>query len=94
MATAINSAFWTATSENDGGVLEGNKTEEKVKAGDKVTFKAGENIKLKQDGKSFTYSLNPVLSNIKSIGGNGTTMTFNPEGVDLGSKKNYRFSAR
>ena len=87
MATAINSAFWTATSENDGGVLEGNKTEEKVKAGDKVTFKAGENIKLKQDGKSFTYSLNPVLSNIKSIGGNGTTMTFNPEGVDLGSKK-------
>ena len=87
VATAINSAFWTATSENDGGVLEGNKTEEKVKAGDKVTFKAGENIKLKQDGKSFTYSLNPVLSNIKSIGGNGTTMTFNPEGVDLGSKK-------
>ena len=87
VATAINSAFWTVTSENDGGVLEGNKTEEKVKAGDKVTFKAGENIKLKQDGKSFTYSLNPVLSNIKSIGGNGTTMTFNPEGVDLGSKK-------
>ena len=87
VATAINSAFWTATSENDGGVLEGNKTEEKVKAGDKVTFKAGENIKLKQDGKSFTYSLNPVLSNITSIGGNGTTMTFNPEGVDLGSKK-------
>ena len=87
VATAINSAFWTATSENDGGVLEGNKTEEKVKAGDKVTFKAGENIKLKQDGKSFTYSLNPVLSNITSIGGNGTAMTFNPEGVDLGSKK-------
>ena len=87
VANAINSAFWTVTSENDGGVLEGNKTEEKVKAGDKVTFKAGENIKLKQDGKSFTYSLNPVLSNITSIGGNGTTMTFNPEGVDLGSKK-------
>ena len=87
VANAINSAFWTVTSENDGGVLEGNKTEEKVKAGDKVTFKAGENIKLKQDGKSFTYSLNPVLSNITSIGGNGTAMTFNPEGVDLGSKK-------
>ena len=87
VATAINSAFWTATSENDGGVLEGNKTEEKVKAGDKVTFKAGENIKLKQVGKDFTYSLNPVLSNITSIGGNGTTMTFKPEGVDLGGKK-------
>ena len=87
VATAINSAFWTATSENDGGVLEGNKTEEKVKAGDKVTFKAGENIKLKQVGKDFTYSLNPVLSNITSIGGNGTTMTFKDAGVDLGGKK-------
>ena len=87
VANAINSAFWTVTSENDGGVLEGNKTEEKVKAGDKVTFKAGENIKLKQDGKSFTYSLNPVLSNITSIGGNGTTMTFKDAGVDLGGKK-------
>lgn len=87
VATAINNASWTATSENDGGVLEGNKTEEKVKAGDKVTFKAGKNIKLKQAGKDFTYSLNPVLSDITSIGGNGTTMTFNPEGVDLGGKK-------
>ena len=87
VANAINSAFWTVTSENDGGVLEGNKTEEKVKAGDKVTFKAGENIKLKQDGKSFTYSLNPVLSNITSIGGNGTAMTFKDAGVDLGGKK-------
>ena len=87
VATAINSAFWTATSENDGGVLEGNKTEEKVKAGDKVTFKAGENIKLKQAGKDFTYSLNPVLSNITSIGGHGTTMTFKDAGVDLGGKK-------
>ena len=87
VANAINSAYWTATSENDGGVLEGNKTEEKVKAGDKVTFKAGENIKLKQAGKDFTYSLNPVLSNITSIGGHGTTMTFKDAGVDLGGKK-------
>ena len=39
--------------------------------------------------KNFTYSLNPVLSDITSIGGNETTMTFNPEGVDLGNKKNY-----
>ena len=29
VANAINNAYWTATSENDGGVLEGNKTEEK-----------------------------------------------------------------
>ena len=57
-----------------------------MKAGNTVTFKAGKNIKLKQDGKNFTYSLNPVLTDMTSIGGNGTTMTFNPNGVDLGDK--------
>ena len=89
VANAINSASWKVTGAKDGGEFaEGNATtEEAVKAGDKVTFKAGENIKLKQAGKDFTYSLNPVLSNITSIGGNGTTMTFKPEGVDLGGKK-------
>ena len=88
VANAINNAFWKATGATDGGEFaEGNATtEEAVKAGDKVTFKAGENIKLKQAGKDFTYSLNPVLSNITSIGGKGTTMTFNPDGVDLGDK--------
>ena len=89
VANAINSAFWKVTGAKDGGEFaEGNATtEEAVKAGDKVTFKAGENIKLKQSGKDFTYSLNPVLSNITSIGGNGTTMTFKDAGVDLGGKK-------
>ena len=88
VANAINNAFWKVTGATDGGEFaEGNATtEEAVKAGDKVTFKAGENIKLKQAGKDFTYSLNPVLSNITSIGGKGTTMTFNPDGVDLGDK--------
>ena len=88
VANAINNAFWKATGAIDGGEFaDGNTTtEEQVKAGDKVTFKAGKNIKLKQDGKNFTYSLNPVLTNMTSIGGNGTTMTFNPNGVDLGDK--------
>ena len=89
VANAINNAFWKVTGAEDGGKFaDGNTTtEEQVKAGDKVTFKAGENIKLKQAGKDFTYSLNPVLSNITSIGGNGTTMTFKDAGVDLGGKK-------
>ena len=88
VANAINNAFWKVTGAEDGGEFaEGNTTtEEAVKAGDKVTFKAGKNIKLKQDGKNFTYSLNPVLTDMTSIGGNGTTMTFNPNGVDLGDK--------
>lgn len=89
VANAINNAFWKVTGDEDGGKFtEDNKTSiESVKAGNTVTFKAGKNIKLKQDGKNFTYSLNPVLSDITSIGGNETTMTFNPEGVDLGNKK-------
>ena len=89
VANAINSAYWKVTGAQDGGEFaEGNATtEEAVRAGDKVTFKAGENIKLKQAGKDFTYSLNPVLSNITSIGGNGTTMAFKDAGVDLGGKK-------
>ncbi|VTX82951.1 ESPR-type extended signal peptide-containing protein [Haemophilus haemolyticus] len=88
VANAINSAFWKVTGAEDGGKFaDGNTTtEEQVKAGDKVTFKAGKNIKLKQDGKNFTYSLNPELTDITSIGGKGTTMTFKPEGVDLGDK--------
>ena len=88
VANAINNAFWKATGATDGGEFAdgNNTTEEAVKAGDKVTFKAGKNIKLKQDGKNFTYSLNPELTDITSIGGNGTTMTFKPEGVDLGDK--------
>ena len=89
VANAINNAFWKVTGAEDGGKFaDGNTTtEEQVKAGDKVTFKAGKNIKLKQDGKNFTYSLNPELTDITSIGGKGTTMTFNPNGVDLGDKK-------
>ena len=89
VANAINSAYWKVTGAKDGGEFaeDNSTTEEAVKAGDKVTFKAGENIKLKQAGKNFTYSLNPVLSNITSIGGNGTTMAFNSDGVDLGNKK-------
>ena len=88
VANAINNAFWKVTGAEDGGKFaDGNTTtEEQVKAGDKVTFKAGKNIKLKQDGKNFTYSLNPELTDITSIGGKGTTMTFNPNGVDLGNK--------
>ncbi|MDU1235890.1 MAG: ESPR-type extended signal peptide-containing protein, partial [Haemophilus parainfluenzae] len=88
VANAINNAFWKVTGAEDGGKFaDGNTTtEEQVKAGDKVTFKAGKNIKLKQDGKNFTYSLNPELTDITSIGGKGTTMTFNPNGVDLGDK--------
>ena len=68
LATALNDLSWKATAAADGGDLEGNNsTEEKVKAGDKVTFKAGSNLKVKQDGKDFTYSLKESLTGLKDI---------------------------
>ncbi len=84
VADAINSAAWKATSDKeDSGEVEGT-TEEKVKAGDKVTLKAGNNLKLKQAGKDFTYSLQPELKGIKSITGEGEgagKVSFGPNGV-------------
>ena len=84
VAEAINSAAWKATSgKEDSGEVEGT-TEEKVKAGDKVTLKAGNNLKLKQAGKEFTYSLQPELKGIKSITGEGEgagKVSFGPNGV-------------
>ncbi|WP_127135768.1 YadA-like family protein [Veillonella sp. 3913] len=84
VADAINNAAWKATSDKeDSGEVEGT-TEEKVKAGDKVTLKAGKNLKLKQAGKEFTYSLQPELKGIKSITGEGEgagKVSFGPNGV-------------
>ena len=84
VADAINNAAWKATSgKEDSGEVEGT-TEEKVKAGDKVTLKAGNNLKLKQAGKEFTYSLQPELKGIKSITGEGEgagKVSFGPNGV-------------
>ncbi len=84
VADAINNAAWKATSDKeDSGEVEGT-TEEKVKAGDKVTLKAGNNLKLKQAGKDFTYSLQPELKGIQSITGEGEgagKVSFGPNGV-------------
>ena len=84
VAEAINNAAWKATSGEEGtGKAEGT-TKEAVKAGDTVTLKAGNNLKLKQAGKEFTYSLQPELKGIKSITGEGEgagKVSFGPNGV-------------
>ena len=67
---AINSAAWKATSgtEGSGAEAEGHtKSDAEIKAGDTVTFKAGDNLKIKQDGKNFIYSLNPELTNLSKV---------------------------
>ena len=86
VADAINSAAWKATSDKeDSGEVEGT-TEEKVKAGDKVTLKAGNNLKLKQAGKEFTYSLNPELKDLTSASfknAAGDTTVINADGMTI-----------
>ena len=86
VAEAINNAAWNATSGEDGtGKAEGT-TKEAVKAGDTVTLKAGNNLKLKQAGKEFTYSLNPELKDLTSASFKndaGDTTVINADGMTI-----------
>ncbi|WP_118777793.1 Hia/Hsf adhesin N-terminal domain-containing protein [Neisseria lactamica] len=92
LVTALNSLSWTATAgAEDGGEKEGNATEQEVKAGDKVTFKAGGNLKIKQSGKDFTYSLKKDLKDLTSIelkgaangGNNGASTKIDQNGLTI-----------
>ena len=87
LVTALTKMGWKATAGKDGsGTVEGNSPE-LIKAGETVTFKAGNNLAVKQAGKDFIYSLNPVLTGLTSatftnaagdttvIDGNGMTIT-------------------
>ncbi len=58
---ALTEMGWKATADQEGtGTVEG-KAEELIKAGNKVTFKAGNNLAVKQAGKDFIYSLKSEL---------------------------------
>ena len=61
VANAINNASWT--------IQDGNKPQnaQQVKAGDTVSFKAGDNLNLDQNGKVFTYKLNKMLTDMTSV---------------------------
>ena len=87
LISALTEMGWKATAGKDGsGTVEGNSPE-LIKAGETVTFKAGNNLAVKQAGKDFIYSLNPVLTGLTSatftnaagdttvIDGNGMTIT-------------------
>lgn len=59
----------TAAAE-DGGELDPANTaptEQEIKANDKVTLKAGDNLKIKQSGKDFTYSLKKELKGLTRV---------------------------
>lgn len=61
VANAVNNASWT--------IQDGNKPQnaQQVKAGDTVSFKAGDNLNLDQNGKVFTYKLNKMLTDMTSV---------------------------
>lgn len=58
----------TAAAEGTGEVDPANNTtESEVNTNDKVTLKAGDNLKIKQNGKDFTYSLKKELKGLTSV---------------------------
>ena len=66
LVNALTEMGWKATADKDGtGTVEGN-AEELIKAGNTVTFKAGDNLAIKQDGKNFIYSLQKDLTGLTS----------------------------
>ena len=66
VAEAVNNAAWKVTAKADGGELESGASVESVKAGDQVGLQVGKNLKLKQNGKNFTYLLNDTLTGLNS----------------------------
>lgn len=91
LVTALNSLSWTATAGKDNSGESENETDQEVKAGDKVTFKAGDNLKIKQSGKDFTYSLKKELKDLTSIelkgaangGKNGASTKIDQNGLTI-----------
>ena len=85
---AINDSYWKATA---GGNTVGTVGVGNVKPGNKVTFSAGDNLKVKQSlnnttgEQEYTYSLNPVLTGITSIANTagGPTMTFGGNSINI-----------
>ena len=92
VVNAINNAAWKATSGTEGsGAAATGHTEsvEEIKAGDTVTFKAGDNLKIKQSGKEFTYSLNPELTNLSKVevkDNKGNSVVTTPTGTTVTDK--------
>ena len=86
---AINKSGFVVTSdvEQNKGLRDGAAaTNTVVHPGDKVTFIAGENLKIKQEKGQFTYSLNPTLTNLNSasfVKNNANTVTLDGDGLTI-----------
>ena len=89
LKSAVADSGWKATIGTDGSGQSHvvGTSPEKIKAEETVTFKAGNNMVVTQDGKSISYAVNPELTDMKSAtfkdaagnttvtNGNGMTIT-------------------
>ena len=76
VAETINQTYWTAASgKSDSGSQTdetANAADKQISAGDTVTFNAGNNLSLIQNGASFTYGLQTDLTGMNTIRFGGT----------------------
>lgn len=91
LVDSLNKLGWKVGVEKDGtGATDGTHTDTLVKSGDKVTLKAGDNLKVKQDGTNFTYALKDELTGVKSVefkdtanGANGASTKITKDGLTV-----------
>lgn len=76
VAETINQTYWTAASGKSGSGSQTDETanaaDKQISAGDTVTFNAGNNLSLIQNGASFTYGLQTDLTGMNTIRFGGT----------------------
>ena len=86
LVNTLTSMGWKATAGQDDKGTVTDATVELIKAGDTVTFKAGNNLAVKQAGKNFIYSLQKDLTDLTSAGfknAAGDTTAINGDGVTI-----------
>ncbi len=91
LVESLNKLGWKVGTGTDGtGATESTSNETLVKSGDKVTLKAGDNLKVKQDGTNFTYALKDELTGVKSVefkdtanGANGASTKITKDGLTI-----------
>ena len=99
VANAINKAKWFAKADNNGGEIADNaKTNDAenedgqaMSAGDKLTLKAGKNLRVKRDGANFTFAtnndvtFNKVTSNEVAISNGGNFTVGSGATINMGN---------
>lgn len=91
LVESLNKLGWKVGVDKDGtGATESTSNDTLVKSGDKVTLKAGDNLKVKQDGTNFTYALKDELTGVKSVefkdaanGANGASTKITKDGLTV-----------